>query len=52
ENIALYINNILRSPIQQLGAELYRIKLVESPNNSCEVYAANLDQTSVDKVMN
>jgi 6-pyruvoyltetrahydropterin/6-carboxytetrahydropterin synthase len=47
ENIAFYISNILRSPIQQLGAELYKIKLVESPNNSCEIYAADLDQTSV-----
>ncbi|MBE9237189.1 6-carboxytetrahydropterin synthase [Anabaena aphanizomenioides LEGE 00250] len=47
ENIALYISNTLRSPIQQLGAELYKIKLVESPNNSCEIYAADLDQTSV-----
>lgn len=47
ENIALYISNLLRSPIQKLGAELYKVKLIESPNNSCEIYCTesqfNLD---------
>ena len=38
ENIALYIANLLRSPIQELGAELDKVKLIESPNNSCEIY--------------
>ncbi|MFM7364488.1 MAG: 6-carboxytetrahydropterin synthase [Cuspidothrix sp.] len=38
ENIAFYISNILRSPIQELGATLHKIKLVESPNNSCKIY--------------
>lgn len=38
ENIALYISNVLRSPIQELGAELHKVKLIESPNNSCEIY--------------
>ncbi|MFN5593450.1 MAG: 6-carboxytetrahydropterin synthase [Aphanizomenon sp.] len=38
ENIALYISNTLRSPIQELGAKLYKVKLVESPNNACEIY--------------
>jgi len=38
ENIALHISNLLRSPIQKLGAELHKIKLLESPNNSCEIY--------------
>ncbi|MDJ0745407.1 MAG: 6-carboxytetrahydropterin synthase [Xenococcaceae cyanobacterium MO_167.B27] len=38
ENIALYIAQILRSPIVELGAELDKIKLIESPNNSCEIY--------------
>lgn len=42
ENIALYISNLLRSPIQQLGASLYKVKLIESPNNSCEIYCENL----------
>ncbi len=47
ENIALYISNLLRSPIQKLGAWLYKVKLIESPNNSCEIYCtqskSNLD---------
>ncbi len=38
ENIAVYIRNLLQQPIHNLGAQLYRIKLIESPNNSCEVY--------------
>jgi len=40
ENIAIYIQNVLTQPIQALGAQLYRVKLIESPNNSCEVYGA------------
>ncbi|MBO3460931.1 6-carboxytetrahydropterin synthase [Aetokthonos hydrillicola Thurmond2011] len=43
ENIAVYITNILRSPIQNLGCHLYKVKLIESPNNSCEIYAADLE---------
>ncbi|MDF0551592.1 6-carboxytetrahydropterin synthase [Kamptonema sp. UHCC 0994] len=38
ENIAIYIRELLRSPIHDLGAQLHKIKLIESPNNSCEVY--------------
>lgn len=38
ENIAVRIRELLRSPIQALGAQLHRVKLIESPNNSCEVY--------------
>ncbi len=38
ENIALYIAQLLQDPIRQLGAELDRVKLIESPNNSCEIY--------------
>ncbi len=38
ENIAVYIQNVLTEPIRALGAELYRVKLIESPNNSCEVF--------------
>ena len=38
ENIAIYIRELLRSPIRDLGAQLHKIKLIESPNNSCEVY--------------
>ncbi|MTJ52119.1 6-carboxytetrahydropterin synthase [Anabaena sp. UHCC 0253] len=47
ENIALYISNVLRSPIQELGATLHKIKLIESPNNSCEIYVADSEPTSI-----
>ena len=42
ENIAVYIAKLLREPIFKIGAELHRIKLIESPNNSCEILCANL----------
>ncbi|MGK7944283.1 MAG: 6-pyruvoyl tetrahydropterin synthase family protein [Microcystaceae cyanobacterium] len=38
ENIALHIANLLQAPIKELGAELDKVKLIESPNNSCEIY--------------
>lgn len=38
ENIAIHIRHLLQLPIQELGAKLYKVKLIESPNNSCEVY--------------
>ncbi len=47
ENIALYISNLLRSPIQELGGTLYKIKLIESPNNSCEIYCTESDANPV-----
>jgi 6-pyruvoyltetrahydropterin/6-carboxytetrahydropterin synthase len=37
ENIAVYIAQILDRPLRNLGAELHKVKLVESPNNSCEI---------------
>jgi 6-pyruvoyltetrahydropterin/6-carboxytetrahydropterin synthase len=37
ENIAVRIGQLLKKPIQEIGATLQKIKLVESPNNSCEV---------------
>ena len=37
ENIAVRIAQLLRSPIQELGVELDKVKLIESPNNSCEI---------------
>lgn len=46
ENIALYISNVLRSPIQELGAKLYKVKLIESPNNSCEIYTTESESNS------
>ena len=39
ENIALYIADILRNPIKDIGANLHKIKLQESPNNAAEIYA-------------
>jgi 6-pyruvoyltetrahydropterin/6-carboxytetrahydropterin synthase len=41
ENIAFYICQVLEPRVRELGAELHRIKLYESPNNSCEVYASS-----------
>ncbi|MGF1495156.1 MAG: 6-pyruvoyl tetrahydropterin synthase family protein [Microcoleaceae cyanobacterium] len=38
ENIAVHIRDLLQKPIQELGAQLHKVKLIESPNNSCEVY--------------
>ncbi|MEM9136772.1 MAG: 6-carboxytetrahydropterin synthase [Cyanobacteria bacterium P01_F01_bin.42] len=37
ENIAVHIMERLNLPVQKLGAKLHRIKLIESPNNSCEI---------------
>ncbi|MCI3279736.1 6-carboxytetrahydropterin synthase [Synechococcus sp. PCC 6717] len=37
ENIAIYIADVLRQPIRDLGATLHKVKLIESPNNSCEI---------------
>ncbi|MDJ0619021.1 MAG: 6-carboxytetrahydropterin synthase [Calothrix sp. MO_192.B10] len=56
ENIALHISNLLRSPIQELGSQLYKVKLIESPNNSCEIYctqseASSANNTSVEPVL-
>lgn len=42
ENIALYIAQTLSSPIKQLGAELDKVKLTESPNNSCEIFCRQI----------
>ncbi len=38
ENIAVYIAQTLTPAIAELGAELDKIKLIESPNNSVEIY--------------
>ena len=42
ENIAAYMVKTLQGPIADLGAQLYKVKLYESPNNACEVYASFL----------
>ncbi len=38
ENIAIHIRDLLQEPIRAIGATLHKVKLIESPNNSCEVY--------------
>ncbi|KGF95497.1 6-pyruvoyl tetrahydrobiopterin synthase [Prochlorococcus marinus str. MIT 9123] len=38
ENIALHISDILASPIKNIGANLHKIRLQESPNNAAEIY--------------
>ena len=38
ENIAVHIRDLLRQPIKDIGANLHKVKLIESPNNSAEVY--------------
>lgn len=47
ENIAVHIAHLLNAPIRELGAQLHKVKLIESPNNSCEVYAADLEPIEV-----
>lgn len=47
ENIAIYIRDLLQEPIQKIGAKLHKIKLIESPNNSCEVYGLESDDPSL-----
>lgn len=46
ENIALYIANLLQNPLRELGVELDKVKLIESPNNSCEIYCRQSVQTA------
>ena len=46
ENIAVHIRDLLQKPIQDLGAQLHKVKLIESPNNSCEVYCTNTESES------
>ncbi|MEG4960236.1 MULTISPECIES: 6-carboxytetrahydropterin synthase [unclassified Microcoleus] len=46
ENIAVRIGKLLRSPVRELGSELHKIKLIESPNNSCEIYGADLEEVA------
>lgn len=47
ENIAVHIQDLLKDPIQNLGAQLHKVKLIESPNNSCEVYCTNTESASI-----
>ncbi len=38
ENIALHIAQTLQQPLAELGVELDKVKLIESPNNSAEIF--------------
>lgn len=38
ENIAVHIRDLLQAPVAALGSRLHKVKLIESPNNSAEVY--------------
>jgi 6-pyruvoyltetrahydropterin/6-carboxytetrahydropterin synthase len=38
ENIAVHIRDLLEQPIRDINAKLHKVKLIESPNNSAEVY--------------
>lgn len=43
ENIAVHIRELLRQPIKDIGATLHKVKLIESPNNSAEVYCTDAE---------
>ena len=43
ENIAARICHLLVQPIADIGAALHKVKLIESPNNYAEAFAADLD---------
>ncbi len=47
ENIAIHIRDLLEKPIADIGAVLYKVKLIESPNNSCEVYGQTVQPVSL-----
>ncbi|XHU95853.1 MAG: 6-carboxytetrahydropterin synthase [cyanobacterium endosymbiont of Rhopalodia gibba] len=44
ENITLYIAQLLQKPIGELDVDLDKVKLIESPNNSCEIYCRKSPQ--------
>ncbi len=46
ENIAVHIRDLLQEPIQERGAQLHKVKLIESPNNSAEVYCTPAGEVS------
>ena len=47
ENIALYISDILSVPIKNIGANLHKIRLQESPNNAAEIYVEQIIKNSL-----
>jgi 6-pyruvoyltetrahydropterin/6-carboxytetrahydropterin synthase len=50
ENIALHIAQLLQQPLADLGVELDKVKLIESPNNSCEIFCRKPIQNLVFKM--
>lgn len=46
ENIAIHICTLLQNPIREIGGQLHKVKLIESPNNSCEVYCSEAAKDS------
>lgn len=52
ENIVIRICELLRRPIRELGVTLHKVKLIESPNNSAEVFAEEAEKSAAtsDKV--
>jgi 6-pyruvoyltetrahydropterin/6-carboxytetrahydropterin synthase len=49
ENIAVHIRDLLTAPMAQTGAQLHKVKLIESPNNSAEVYALSPTQAAAER---
>jgi 6-pyruvoyltetrahydropterin/6-carboxytetrahydropterin synthase len=47
ENIAFHIAQLLQQPIRELGVELEKVTLIESPNNSCEINCRHLDLSAL-----
>ncbi|NES98296.1 MAG: 6-pyruvoyl tetrahydropterin synthase [Desertifilum sp. SIO1I2] len=46
ENIAVHIRDLLQQPIRETGAKLHKVKLIESPNNACEVYCTEPNEVA------
>ncbi|MBF2083266.1 6-carboxytetrahydropterin synthase [Thermoleptolyngbya sp. C42_A2020_037] len=47
ENIAVHIRDLLEDPIRAIGAKLHKVKLIESPNNSAEVYGLPVQESGL-----
>jgi len=47
ENIIIRICQLLKGPIQDIGATLHKVKLIESPNNSAEILADSIQQAPI-----
>ena len=49
ENIALHISDLLAAPIKNIGANLHKIRLQESPNNAAEIYVEQTIKNSLQR---